>query len=68
MVGNAVNKKQEFTGIGSVEISIKQSGKTLKVARRLKLEKSLVPVADYANYRQLLTLWQQYDRILLRTK
>lgn len=68
MVGNTVSKKLDFDGIGSVEISIKQSGKKLKVSRNLKLDKSLVPTTDYANYRQLLVLWQQYDKVLLRAK
>ena len=68
MVGNAVSRKLAFEGVGSMEISIKQSGQKLRVVRNLKLEKSVVPAADYANYRQLLAAWQGVDQVLLRSK
>ena len=68
MVGKAVSQKLAFDGIGSVEISIKQSGKKLRVVRNLKLEKSVVPVSDYAQYRQLIAAWQSVDKVLLRSK
>ena len=68
MVDGAVKEKLSFDGVGSVEISIKQSGKKLRVQRNLKLEKSLVPVADYDNFRHLLVLWQHYDGVLMHIK
>ena len=48
--------------------ALKQSGKTLKVERKLKIEKSLISVEDYANYRKLLAAWQSHTGALLRTK
>ncbi|MBR6417727.1 MAG: DUF3858 domain-containing protein, partial [Bacteroidales bacterium] len=66
MVGNAVNESLAFEGIGSVQVSIKQKGKTIEVVRNLKLEQSVVPAVDFARFRQLLALWQSFDGVLLR--
>lgn len=68
MVGSSRNDKLVFDGLGSVEVSIKQSGKKLRVVRNLKIDRSRVPVSDYDGYRRLLTLWQGYDKVLLRSK
>lgn len=66
MVGNAVNESLAFDGIGSVQVSIRQKGKTIEVVRNLKLEQSVVPAVDFARFRQLLALWQSFDEVLLR--
>ena len=68
LVGGNIVRSAGYDGVGSVEISIKQSGKKLRVVRNLKLEQSVVPVADYSHYRQLLALWQGVDALLLRAK
>ena len=68
LVGGSVSDKLSFDGIGTMQVSVKQSGKTLKVERKLKLEKSVVPVEDYANYRKLLATWQSYTSATLRSK
>lgn len=68
MMGTKVNEKLTFDGVGSVQVSIKQSGKKLIVVRKLKLEKSIVPVSDYENYRKLLAVWQSHDSVMLRSK
>ena len=65
MVKGKVEKKMSFNGVGSLEISIKQSGSKLKVVRNLKLEKSLISPAEYAAYRQLVAAWQSYNTVLL---
>lgn len=68
MVGSKVNRKVSYDSIGSVVISIKQSGKKLKVQRELTLDQSVVAPKDYAHYRELLTIWQSYDKVLMRSK
>lgn len=68
MVGSTVNEDLTYNGIGSVKISIKQKGKKLIVERTLKLEKSLITTADYANFRRLIATWQSNDKVLLRNK
>ena len=68
LVGGNVSEKLSFDGIGAMQVSVKQSGKTLKVERKLKLEKSTVAVEDYANYRKLLATWQSIGGATLRTK
>ena len=68
LLGGTVNDKLSFDGVGSMQVSVKQSGTTLKVVRKLKLEKSLVPVEDYANYRKLIAAWQSHRTVMLRTK
>ena len=68
LVGGSVSDKLSFDGIGTMQVSVKQSGKTLKVERKLKLEKSVVPVEDYANYRKLLATWQSHTGATLRSK
>ena len=64
----SVNDKLSFDGVGSMQVTVKQSGNKLKVVRKLKLEKSLVPVSDYANYRKLIAAWQSHDSVMLRMK
>lgn len=68
LVGGSVNDKLSFDGIGSMQVSVKQSGKKLKVERKLKLEKSVVPVEDYATYRKLIAAWQSHASVMLRAK
>lgn len=66
MVEKNIVKKLTYAGIGSLEISIKQSGSKLKVVRNLKLEKSIITPSEYAAYRQLIATWQTTNEVLLR--
>ena len=68
MVAAGQTRKLDFEGVGSVEISIKQSGKKLHVVRNLRLDKSDIELADYSAYRQLIALWQSVDGVLLQQK
>ncbi len=68
MVAAGQSRKLDFEGVGSVEITLKQSGSKVRVVRNLKLDKSLVEVNDYNAYRQLIALWQSVDGILLQQK
>lgn len=68
LVGGNINRSLSFDGVGSVTVSVKQSGKKLRVIRNLKLEQTIVPVKDYEVYRQLLAVWQGTDALLLRAK
>ena len=70
MVGGEVSQTLDFPGIGSLQISVKQSGKKIKVVRNLKIEKSVIDTDEYARYRQLIATWQNLEtqKILLRAK
>ena len=70
MVGGEVNETLDFPGIGSLTISVKQSGKKIKVVRNLKIDHSTIKVEEYARFRQLLATWQTYEgkQVLLRKK
>lgn len=68
LMGGTVNDKLSFDGVGSMQVTMKQNGTKLTVTRKLKLEKSLVPVEDYANYRKLIVAWQSHDKLMLRMK
>ena len=68
MVNPAIERTLNFDGVGSVNVSIKQNGKSVRVLRTLQLEQSIVPVSDYANYRQLIITWQSVGEVLLRAK
>ena len=70
MVGGEVNETLDFPGIGSLTISVKQSGKKIKVVRNLKIDHSTIKVEEYARFRQLLATWQTYEGkfVLLRKK
>ncbi|MBR4505359.1 MAG: DUF3857 domain-containing protein [Bacteroidales bacterium] len=68
MVAPAQSRKLDFDGVGSVEITIKQSGKKVRVVRNMKLEKGEIALADYSAYRQLIALWQSVDGVLLQQK
>jgi len=70
MVGNAISEKKAVEGIGSIEISVSQKGNKLRVVRRLAIEKSLIPVDEYSDFRSIAVLWQSFEnkRILLKKK
>ena len=68
LVGGKVKQTLRYEGVGSVDISIKQSGKKLRVVRNMILEKSVIGANEYAAYRQLLALWQGYPEVFLRVK
>ena len=68
MVGGNISRKLAFDGVGSVEYTVKQSGTKLRIVRNLKIEKSLIPVDDYAKYRQLMATWQGLESVLFRSK
>jgi hypothetical protein len=57
LVGGDIIRKASHDGIGRVEVSIRQKGDKIKVVRRIKIEKTLIPVEEYARYRELLTAW-----------
>ena len=65
LLGGDISRKVSHHGIGSVEISVQQKGESLNVVRRIKIEKTTIPVADYANYRQLIATWQSIDNVIL---
>ena len=48
-----------------MEVSIRQKGDKIKVIRRIKIEKTLIPVEEYAKFRELLTTWNGGTGILL---
>ena len=66
MMGKGVSEQKAYEGVGSLEVSIKQSGRKLVVKRSLVLENSTVEPNDYAAYRDLLATWQSYNRVLLK--
>lgn len=70
MVGGEVSQNLDFPGIGSLQISVEQSGKKINVVRNLKIDHSIIKVEEYARFRQLLATWQtlEYQSILLRKK
>ena len=68
LVGGNISRSLSYEGVGSVKVSVKLSGNKLRVVRNLKLEQSVVPVSAYEHYRQLLTMWQGIDALLLQTK
>ncbi len=57
LVGGDIIRKASHDGIGRVEVSIRQKGDKIKVARRIKIEKTLIPVEEYTKFRELLTTW-----------
>ncbi len=65
LVGGDISRKASHKGIGNVEISIQQKGDKINVIRRIKIEKTLIPVADYAKFRELLATWQSSVGILM---
>ena len=65
LLGGDISRKASHKGIGNVEISIQQKGDKINVIRRIKIEKTLIPVADYAKFRELLATWQSSVGILM---
>lgn len=70
LVGKFQDQVLDYPGICKMQVSIKQSGKSLKVERTLKVEKSIISTTDYARYRQVLASWQNLAKqpLMLRSK
>lgn len=70
LVGGEVNQSLDFPGIGSLTVTVEQSGKKIKVIRNLKVDHSTIKPEEYARFRQLLATWQTLERqaLLLRKK
>ena len=70
MVGGEVNQSLDFPGIGSLTVTVEQSGKKINVVRNLKIDHSIIKVEEYARFRQLLATWQTLEQqaILLHKK
>ncbi len=56
------------TGLGSVEVSIRQNGRKLLVTRIVKTEKSTIAPADYPRFRQLMAAWQHLGDLIFRAQ
>lgn len=67
LVGGKISHKLK-NDVGSLEITVKQSGKKLKVVRNLTVNKSIITTDEYADYRNLIALWQSVNSLLLRKK
>lgn len=68
LVGGKISRKLSFDGIGQVSLVVKQSGKTLVVDRKLKIEKNIITPEDYPSFRQLMAVWRSVDNVLLQSK
>ena len=68
VVGGDVNESLSFAGLGSVEVSIVQKGNKIVAKRRLVLKKSIIPVEDYAQFRQLMVLYHSHCDLILKGK
>lgn len=70
LVGGEVNQTLDYPGIGSLTVTVEQSGKKINVVRNLKIDHSTIKVEEYARFRQLLATWQAFESqsILLRKK
>lgn len=68
LVGGKIKRELSFDGVGSVKINITLKGNKLRLVRNMKVEKSLIPVENYSEYRQLLVTWQEIESLLLRSK
>ncbi len=68
LVGEDVNESYSVPGFGSVEVSLVQKGSKIVERRRLVLKQSIIPAADYADFRQLMALWYSHSTLMLRGK
>jgi len=68
VVGGDVNESLSFAGLGSVEVSVVQKGNKIVAKRRLVLKKSIIPVEDYAQFRQLMVLYHSHCDLILKGK
>lgn len=53
--------------VGSFDLSIRQEGDTIRILKRIQLDKALISPADYPNLRDLMNLWfsQESEKIVL---
>ena len=68
LVAGDVSESYSVPGFGSVEVSLVQKGSKIVERRRLVLKKSLIPAADYADFRRLMALWYSHSTLMLRGK
>jgi len=67
MAGKPVSIKKKMSFIGDYEINISQEGNTLRVVRRLNINKdSVVNLKEYKKLRQCFVDWNQYKEVILK--
>ncbi len=64
LIGGEVNIDYTKPNVGSINIIIKQKGKRLLVTRSLRLRKSVITQADYADFRQLMNDWNSHKELI----
>ena len=65
LVGDKIEASKKASGIGEVSISIKQKGNTLEIKRNLVIEKDIISVEDYKDFREIIQIWGSYSQVQL---
>ena len=68
MIGDEVKISDAVEGIGKVEISVKQSGRKLKINRNIVIERDIITSENYADFLRLMKLWSQYREFYVKAK
>lgn len=68
MIGDEVKLQKKVEGLGEVLVTIKQSGRKLKISRVLTIEKDIIMPKDYESFRALIQVWDSHREIYLKSK
>ena len=68
MIGDEVKLQKKVEGLGEVLVTIKQSGRKLKISRVLTIEKDIIMPKDYESFRALIQAWDSHREIYLKSK
>jgi hypothetical protein len=62
------NKITQTTAFGSMEIEIKTKGNIVEVSRKIKINKDIIKVAEYAQFRKMMIDWTNaaYTKLMFK--
>ena len=68
LMGGERNDVLEYLGVGRVEVSLRQSGREVRVVRNIRIESGMISVADYERFHRLMSVWYSVGEVVLRGK
>ena len=65
---NPTELSYTIDGLGAISISVKQSGNVVTVEKHMKVDKDLIEVSQYEDFRKMMIDWQQFNTLYFKFK
>ncbi len=67
---NKKTSKNIETPVGMLSVDIEQNGNAIRISKSIEITKTIIPVADYNSFKNLITEWslKKYNQLVFRMK